>query len=332
MTVLGFRFAHLGDVRCRFGVLNTETNASIAGEGSMTCISPPHWHQQASQQQVDLQITLNGQDYLLARPHQSSFTYYALDSNPTGLSVVRIDPPGGPEAGGTLVQLTGTGFIDLGGREHGGGLLCKFALEPAVAASLVDQEHVRCYAPPRLADASNGGTFDPRAVEITVNGQLQHITSSQVSFAFYKTAGLHVSQLYPRGGPRAGGTSVTVWGVGFRDLGHGNHSTGSAGLHCRFGASSLVPATLQDSAGGEGPQRLRCESPPLPVSDRCESVVVRITNNANNPSGGVALTADDVAFTYFDTFEGETLGDGSSTPGGSTLRADVQGWTGDDVL
>lgn len=323
MAVSGFRFQPLGDARCRFGVLNQETNASIAGETHIDCISPPHWHQQALQQGVDFQITLNGQDYLDAHPHQSGFTYYALDETPTGLSVLQLDPPGGPMAGGTLVRVTGTGFVDVG------GLRCKFDLEPAVPASLIDQEHVRCYAPPRVADASGGGTYDARAVEVTINSQLHHLTSSSVQFAYYKHDGLHVSRVYPRGGPSSGGTSVTVWGVGFRDLGSSNHSIGLAGLHCRFGDSLLVPASLQDSAGGEGPQRLTCASPTLGPTDRCETVVVRVTNNANNPEGGAALTTDDVGFSYYESFEGSDVG--GSTPGGQTLSADPHTWTGDDT-
>ena len=43
-----------------------------------------------------------------------------------------------------------------------------------------------------------------------------------------------------------------------------------------------------------------------------------------------ALTPDDVGFTYFDNFEGSSFG--LSTPGGLSLAADIEGWTGDDVL
>jgi hypothetical protein len=161
--------------------------------------------------------------------------------------------------------------------------------------------------------------------------QLHHTTSSGVTFAYYKHAGLRVSHIYPRGGPSGGGTAVTVWGVGFRDLGHGNHSAGLAGLHCQFGDSSLVPATLFDSDGGEGPQRLRCASPALPPIDRCLTATVRVTNNADNPAGGTALTTDDVGFTYYDHFNGQPDLLASSTPAGQTLTADPVGWTGDDV-
>jgi len=242
--------------------------------------------------------------------------------------VTKLDPPGGPEAGGTLVRVSGSGFVDVG------GLLCKFSLEPAVEATLIDQEHVKCYSPPRVADNSNGGTYDPRDVEVTINHQLHHITSSKIKYDYFKHDGLHVSRVYPRGGPSGGGTSVTVWGVGFREQGHGNHSAGLAGLHCRFGGSLLVPASLQDSAGGEGPQKLTCASPALPPGGRCETVTVRVTNNANNPAGsgegGVALTSDDVGFTYYDAFEGGDIG--TVTPAGQTREGDPSDWTGNDVL
>lgn len=78
------------------------------------------------------------------RPHRSTYTYYALDNSPTGLAVARLDPPGGPEAGGTLVRVSGSGFVDVG------GLQCHFEGEGGVVpASLIDQEHVRCLAPAR---------------------------------------------------------------------------------------------------------------------------------------------------------------------------------------
>ncbi len=278
-----------------------------------------------------MELTLNGQDYLRTRQFGGTYTYYRLDAAPGGLSVARLDPPGGPERGGTLVRVSGTGFDDVG------GLRCQFGREPAVPASLVDREHVSCYSPRRTPNASSflddafGGTFDARPVEVTINGQLHALTSSDVRFAYHTEAGLAVSRIYPRGGPRQGGTPVTVWGVGFRDLGHGRHSDVPtlAGLHCRFGTLELVPATLSTEGGG-GPQRLVCASPELPASDRCESLVVRVTNNADNPPGGAALTDDDVAFAYYDSFNSQE--DGRTTPYGATLLTHDSEWTGGDVL
>ena len=53
-------------------------------------------------------------------------------------------------------------------------------------------------------------------------------------------------------------------------------------------ASALVAATLM-TAGGDGPQQLACLSPALPLADLCETKILRVTNNANNPIGGAAL-------------------------------------------
>ena len=275
------------------------------------------------------------QDYLPTLPHRSSFTYYRLDAHPSGVSVLRLDPPGGPELGGTLVRVTGSGFDDVG------GLRCQFDREPPVPASHVDSEHVTCVSPARTPGASSfvdgalggafGGTFDERAVEVTINGQLHALTSSAIRFAYHTQAGVAVSRIYPRGGPRGGGTAVTVWGAGFRELGHGRHSDvpTAAGLHCRFGSLELVPATLATDGGG-GPQRLLCAAPALPETGRCEALVVHVTNNADNPPGGASLTDDDVAFSYYDSFDARE--DGTPTPYGATLLAHGPEWTGGDVL
>ena len=68
VDVRGFRFHDLGDARCRFGVLNSEMNATITSEGQMVCVSPPHWNQQPVAQHVDLEITLNAAPLALLDP------------------------------------------------------------------------------------------------------------------------------------------------------------------------------------------------------------------------------------------------------------------------
>jgi hypothetical protein len=135
--------------------------------------------------------------------------------------------------------------------------------------------------------------------------QLNGWTSSGVIFSYYGGWGLRVSRIYPRGGPSGGGTAVTVWGVGFRDLGGANHSTlhstGESGLYCRFGESKLVPATVLGLIGrGGAAQQLACRSPALPPTDTCTTAIVRVTTNGDNPAGGAALSADAVGFTYYD--------------------------------
>ena len=64
-------------------------------------------------------------------------------------------------------------------------------------------------------------------------------------FHYYRTGDVRVSSIYPMGGPRAGGTTVTVRGTGFRDLDHGN------GLYCSFGTGGpSCPRLLRRAAPG----------------------------------------------------------------------------------
>ena len=72
------RFVPLGDVRCRFGVLNEEADATLVDADTIECTSPPHWRdapgwKAPAPQPVEFEITLNGQDYLAPRtPHVST--------------------------------------------------------------------------------------------------------------------------------------------------------------------------------------------------------------------------------------------------------------------
>ena len=143
----------LGDVRCRFGdyPLTEEMNATIIRPSLVQCVSPPHWERKEGKQHVEIQLTLNGQDYLRIGTQSGylqarQFTYYALDDSVKGgLSVLRLSPNGGPSAGGTLVRVAATGIADVG------GLMCRMQGESPVGATLSDDaELLRCTTP-RLA-------------------------------------------------------------------------------------------------------------------------------------------------------------------------------------
>jgi hypothetical protein len=267
----------LGDVRCRFGdhPLTKQTNATILSASEVACASPPHWEAREGKQHVEVQLTLNGQDYLSFGPQVRLFTYYALDQPPYGLSVDRLTPNGGPNAGGTLVSVRGTGFADLG------GLFCSFGHSEGATimpASLVDSSLLQCSSPA----VSNATAFSDYVVEVTINGQFHARTAARsVSFAYYSSDDVRVSRVYPQGGPAVGGSLVTVYGIGFRDLKHG------VGLFCAFGsAPPLMPATAS------GVNLLTCRSPPRPIdiespAESCPagvrpSVAIRLTLNANN--------------------------------------------------
>ena len=51
--------------------------------------------------------------------------------------------------------------------------------------------------------------------------------------------------------------------------------------------------------GGDGAQTLVCAAPPF-EDPECRPVPLRVTNNFDNPSGGAAISADEVLFTYYD--------------------------------
>ena len=310
----------LGDVRCRFGdAYNEEVHASLDEAASVvSCVSPPHWQQGAlyGTQEVEVELTLNGQDYLSAGM-QGAFTYYDVDRPPErtapdagayaggtsarwrhhGRSVRHLTPNGGPSAGGTLVTVRGTGFVNFG------GVLCLFEGEAPVNATLVNEEELRCRSPPMTPATA----FETRALEVTLNGQRRARTSSGVPFTYFDSASnVRVSSIYPRGGRSVGGTLVTVLGRGFRDLDHGR------GLKCAFGEAPLVHARLV----GDSDTRLTCQSPPATdaaavgvCTDQMTVVPLRITLNGNNsiapPESNVdstswALTQDDVTFSYHD--------------------------------
>ena len=301
VTLSGACIQHLGDPRCRFGVLNAEVNATLAVSGggggasgggggrvSARCVAPPHWRQEAGRQSVELQLTLNGQDYLSTSDAlgEGTFAYYALGRENLGVEVREIWPTGGPSGGGTLVRVLGYGFSDLG------GLLCAFEGSGAVAASRVSDGELVCASPA----VSLSGGFEDRELRVSINGELgAPFTTDPLSFTYHRPGSLQVSRVYPRGGPTAGGTMVTLWGVGFSEMGHGS------GLSCRFGGSDapLMPATLSSGyAGGEGPQQLTCESSKA-FSLSTHTVAVHVTNNGNNPAGPALSSDTGVAYTFY---------------------------------
>ena len=287
MRIAGERLEPLGDVRCRFGdhPLTTEINATIEHPTLVTCVSPRHWEQRYGSQHVEVQVTLNGQDYLRLGPQARQFNYYALDSIISGLSVTHLSPNGGPRAGSTLVHISGTGFVDLG------GMWCHFD-DIAVPATRVDASTMLCNSPPSDPQAA----FETRTVELTINGQFHQRTHDRVPFQYFRTEDVRISRLYPMGGPGSGGTLVTIFGRGFRDLDHGS------GLHCVFGGP-MVPATVSE---GSNEGQLICKTPTMapftadpqmlcPASLGRVTVPVHLTLNGNNSLAGneSAITLDE---------------------------------------
>ena len=231
----------LGDVRCRFGRWNLEMDATLEGPSRLRCLSPTHWRPRAGTQYEELQVTLNGQDYLDS-PHAVIFTFYALDDT-KGLAVTRISPLGGPAAGGTMLQLTGTGFWDFG------GVHCHFARSDVlIPATRIGVSGLRCIAPV----LEHSDVQLDVSVDVTINGHSHASTRSKLRFTYYGY--VSISRVVPQGAPFGHSLPVTIWGFGFRDFDRGQ------GLLCQFGGMSVVAATR--IPGSEGTSVI-CMSPSL---------------------------------------------------------------------
>lgn len=116
---------------------------------------------------------------------------YTYVDAPTGTS---IDPANGPEAGGTTVTLTGTGFID-------GDTLVTVGGEPATDITVTSDTELTFVTP--------AGTGTADVVVSTPGG------SDTLTDAFTYDPALTVTAVDPDSGPAAGGNTITITGTGF---------------------------------------------------------------------------------------------------------------------
>uniref|UniRef100_UPI000A470A2F beta strand repeat-containing protein n=1 Tax=Nocardia shimofusensis TaxID=228596 RepID=UPI000A470A2F len=106
--------------------------------------------------------------------------------------LIALDPTVGPEAGGTTVTLTGTGFT--------GATAVDFGATPATSFTVVSDTEITAIAP--------AGTGIESVTVTTVGG-----VSNGVPFVYVAAPALAV--LAPTVGPETGGTTVTLTGTGF---------------------------------------------------------------------------------------------------------------------
>jgi hypothetical protein len=201
---------------------------------------------------VGVEVTMNAQDYS-ADGVQFEFL--------PEVQVLALEPSKGPAAGGSLVNVTGSGFSQRAALL--GYLSCRFNLSFAPAVWVSERE-VHCISPEHAAGVVS--------VELTQNEQQFTIASVQYE---YQHVAIHT--LHPGVGPVQGGTLVELRGSHFE-------LPGSRGLYCQFGGAEVVSATH------ESHQLVRCESPQSHGAF-LGPVVVRLINND-------AVYTSEVAFTY----------------------------------
>ena len=164
---------------------------------------------------ADLQISLASR----AQPQDVALTGTgtSVTQRPPSVSVAGIDPASGPEAGGTRVTITGTGFTSGAGVDFG-----------TTASTLVifgSSTEIIAASP---ASASAG------PVDITVTtraGTSADTTADQFTYIPATASVPTVTSIDPASGPEAGSTRVTITGTGF---------TSGAGVDFGTTASTLV--------------------------------------------------------------------------------------------
>lgn len=161
-------------------------------------------------------------------------------NNYTGVSVVRLEPYGGPTSGGTQVIVRGRHF-----GIRGPAIECAFGSLSRVVGTFLNESAVRCVSP--AAPPISSGGFVDYSLELTLNGESNFLTQSKAPFAYYEpNATLAVTSIYPRAAPKAGGTTITVSGSGFRVLG------GHLRYSCQGGANGGDGESRSGSGGGSG--------------------------------------------------------------------------------
>lgn len=177
---------------------------------------------------VFVEISVNGVDFT-----QGSGLEFTTLKEPM---VFGLNPLAGAATGGTEVVVRGTGF------EHSSVAVCRFDLNQ-VPATVVGEDIVVCVAPPILGELLKSDVvkfalaLNSHEVEFSIN------STRMFTYLAYPA----VTAITPTAGPVAGGTSISVEGEHFVDMG--------SGVECLFGAVN-TRATLVSV------NRLVCASPP----------------------------------------------------------------------
>ena len=184
----------LGYLLCRFNT--TSVRAEYVSSTSVVCNSS----ESSVPGYVSVEVTTNGVDF-------TSDGVHLLVSD---VLVSEVSPWTGPELGGTVVTVLGSGL------DASDSLRCRFNEAESVVASVHSSSEVRCVSP-----LSSTGW--------SVVDLLSHDESLRSGGSFFVHSVVWVSAVHPLLGPVSGGTRLGLVGSHFRE---------SSSLVCRFEESS----------------------------------------------------------------------------------------------
>lgn len=235
----------------RFGAA-LSTNVTVAGTTAIIATVPPGT---AGSTQTVLITNPDGSTVAVGTP----FTYNAAPVS--ALTVTGISPSTGAAGGGTLVTISGTGFL--------AGATVYFGNTPGTNVSVTDSTLLSVIAPAGTLGAS---------VPVSVSNSNGFTTLAPGTYTFGSAAGSTttgtqptISAISPASGTAAGGTQVTLIGSGF-----------VSGITVAFGGIPATNVTVVNST------QVTLTTP----SGTVGAVPVQVTN-PNGAFGGLAS-----AFTY----------------------------------
>lgn len=197
------------------------------------------------------------------------------------IEISRVSPSNGPSSGGTVVRVSGSGFLDLP------EAACQFGEGELTAATVINSGTLVCTTSPLVA--TNASTSTARAekgaeLRVTMNGV--DFSPGNNATAFLYDDDVTVSALVPDRGPATGGVRVLVRGSGFRPDEH---------LACRFGLQVAAAEFVWEDT-------IACWAPP---QVRVSAVSVSVTLNGQDFSSAATTSAEydesgSAMFTYTD--------------------------------
>lgn len=341
VTVLGEGFHPEEKYACAFGspLQVSPVEAVLVNDSAISCQTPMIF----GSDKVTLQV-MTTQDDVFTPSGSYVYTDIALtteiaggtDGNysPTSLhfeyheeiTISRVSPSNGPSSGGTIVRVSGSGFLDLP------QAACQFGAGEPTAATVINSGTLVCTTP--SLNAAGGPTRQgiynaflntsraEKGVELRVTMNSADFSSRNTSVAFLYDDELAVLALIPDRGPATGGVRVLVRGSGFRP---------DERLACRFGLQVAAAQYVREDT-------IACWAPP---QVRVAMVVVSVTLNGQDFSSGRQASAgvkDDAlgaaaVFTYTDRAAVTGLEpDSGPTRGGTAVTVSGVNFANSSVL
>jgi plastocyanin len=206
------------------------TNVAVASATSITATTPAR-----AAGAADIVVTNpDGQSGRL----NGGFTYDAPVVPPP--SIAAVAPASGPEAGGTVVTITGAGFVS--------GATVTFGTAAASAVSVNGSGSLTATAPARSAGSVDVVVANPDGQTARMNGVFTYVGSAPPPPPSAPVAPT-VTGVSPSSATTAGGTSVTVTGSGFA-AGATVSFDGAAGSNVVVQSATSITATTPARAAG----------------------------------------------------------------------------------